>query len=103
MAKSIAYFHHERWDGKGYPHGLIGTEIPLAARILSVADEYEEMTRYHGVGHRRLDHEEVLVEIMNNSGKAFDPVVVKVVVNCEQKMDEIRVHFARRQVDQELI
>ncbi len=103
MAKSIAYFHHERWDGKGYPHGLIGTEIPLAARILSVADEYEEMTRYHGVGHRRLDHEEVLVEIMNNSGKAFDPVVVKVFVNCEQKMDEIRVHFARRQVDQELI
>ena len=103
MAKSIAYFHHERWDGKGYPHGLIGTEIPLAARILSVADEYEEMTRYHGVGHRRLDHEEVLVEIMNNSGKAFDPVVVKVVVNCEQKMDEIRVHFARRQVDHEPI
>jgi len=73
----IVKHHHERWDGKGYPDGLKGESIPLGARIMTVADSYDEMVSarpYRKVG---LSVNEAIEEIRRNSGAQFDPVVVE--------------------------
>ncbi|OGI20813.1 MAG: hypothetical protein A3B68_09785 [Candidatus Melainabacteria bacterium RIFCSPHIGHO2_02_FULL_34_12] len=69
--------HHERMDGYGYPHGLKGKEIPLIARITSVADAYDAMTT-NRIYRKALSHEQALEEILRNSGTQFDPEIVKV-------------------------
>ena len=66
--------HHERWDGTGYPKGLTGEEIPLFARIISVAEGYDAMT--NKVGGKGVTHEEAIDEIKSQSGIKFDPLVV---------------------------
>ncbi len=75
--------HHERYDGKGYPDGLIGETIPLEARIISVADAFDAMTseRPH---RRRLPLDVVISELKNGEGRQFDPQVVKIFM--EQKL-----------------
>ncbi|MEA3424043.1 MAG: diguanylate cyclase, partial [Bacillota bacterium] len=76
--------HHERWDGKGYPKGLSANQIPLQARIISVADSFDAMTRertYRAV----LSEEEAIEEIKRNSGTQFDPDVVEVFINKVMK------------------
>lgn len=70
--------HHEKWDGTGYPRGLAGSEIPLAARIISVADAYEAMTAarpYREV----FTPEQALEELKQCSGTQFDPEIVRVL------------------------
>ena len=64
--------HHERWDGKGYPIGLEGREIPLIARIISVADTYDAMTSDRSY-RRALPHEVAINEIERCAGSQFDP------------------------------
>ncbi|PID75451.1 MAG: hypothetical protein CSB23_03490 [Deltaproteobacteria bacterium] len=76
MAKHIAYFHHELWDGSGYPHGLSGEEIPLAARIVSVANAYEELVTGFYTLKGLCSHSEAIAYINSLSGVHFDPVVV---------------------------
>lgn len=74
-AVSIALHHHERWDGSGYPTGLRGSEIPLAARIVSVIDVYDALI--HDRPYRSaLDEREALDIIERDRGRAFDPDVV---------------------------
>ena len=75
LAEDIASGHHERWDGTGYPNGLRGDEIPLAARIVAVADFYDALThdrRYRAA----LPPAEVVAMIEDGSGSHFDPDVV---------------------------
>ncbi len=67
--------HHERWDGKGYPRGLAGDNIPLIARIINVADSYEAMTTNRPY-RKGMNHEEALVELKKCSGTQFDPYIV---------------------------
>ncbi|MFN2628060.1 MAG: HD domain-containing phosphohydrolase [Gaiellaceae bacterium] len=67
--------HHERWDGTGYPNGLQGEEIPLAARIIFVADAFDAMTSDR-VYRRRLSTQNALVELSACSGTQFDPEIV---------------------------
>jgi response regulator RpfG family c-di-GMP phosphodiesterase len=66
------YLHHERWDGRGYPMGLVGKDIPLIARIISVADTYDAMTSDRAY-RRALPHEVTLGEIERCAGSQFDP------------------------------
>jgi HD-GYP domain-containing protein (c-di-GMP phosphodiesterase class II) len=73
--------HHERWDGKGYPKGLIGEEIPLLSRILAVADAYDAITEER-VYRKKRSREEALEEIMNHSGTQFDPAIVEIFAHC---------------------
>lgn len=69
--------HHENWDGTGYPNRLAGDEIPLASRILAVADAYDAMTQDR-VYRSAMDHSAALAEILRDSGCRFDPSVVNV-------------------------
>jgi HD-GYP domain-containing protein (c-di-GMP phosphodiesterase class II) len=68
--------HHERYDGRGYPQGLKGEEIPLLARIVSVVDTYDAMTTDRPY-RKAMSVEEALVEIQNCSGSQFDPEIAR--------------------------
>lgn len=69
--------HHERWDGSGYPQGLVREEIPLLSRVIFVADAYDAMT--HDRAYRKaLTHGEAMQEIVSNAGTQFDPEIVEV-------------------------
>ena len=77
LAQSVAIAHHERWDGQGYPHRLAGTDIPLAARIVAVADVLDALT--HERPYKRAwSAEEALAEVERCSGSHFDPEIVGV-------------------------
>jgi putative nucleotidyltransferase with HDIG domain len=75
----IVHSHHERWDGAGYPRGLSGEEIPSGARIVSVADAFDAMTR-PTPQRRQRSSEEALAELEANAGTQFDPRVVRMFV-----------------------
>lgn len=72
----IIKFHHERYDGNGYPHKLKGNEIPLNARIIAIADAYDSLVS-NRIYREGLSHEEALQKIIEQSGSQFDPEVVK--------------------------
>ena len=74
--------HHERFDGKGYPRGLRGKEIPLGARIFAVIDAYDAMrsTRAYRKGLKSAD---AVTEIQRNAGTQFDPEVVNAFLRCQ--------------------
>lgn len=76
-ALEIPYYHHEKWDGTGYPHGLTGEEIPLAARIFSVVDVFDALTSNRPY-RKAWSEEEAYRYIEEQAGKHFDPSVVKV-------------------------
>lgn len=83
-ALEIPYCHHERWDGKGYPRGLKGEEIPLAARIFAVVDAWDAMRSdrpYRGA----LTREEALEEIRKGAGIQFDPRVVEAFLELSRR------------------
>lgn len=79
-ALAIVRFHHERWDGTGYPHGLVGNEIPLSARIVAVTDAFYAMSEARSY-QRPLSREQALLELQGNAGGQFDPDCVEAV--CE--------------------
>ncbi|MBS7009860.1 HD domain-containing phosphohydrolase [Anaerostipes sp.] len=79
-------YHHERYDGNGYPHGLKGTDIPKIGRIISVADTYDAMTatRCYRKG---MDPETALQELKNNRGTQFDPEIVDAFLEIADQME----------------
>lgn len=93
MARDIAAAHHERWDGKGYPAGLAGIVIPLAARIVSVADVYDAL-RSRRVYKDAYSHDEARDIIAAEAGKQFDPDVVGAFLEAEERILAIAAKFA---------
>ncbi len=82
MAIDIAYYHHEKWDGTGYPKGLKGKDIPISARIFSVIDVYDTLTRdkcYRDA----YSHEEAIEIVKGEAGKSFDPDIVDIFVKIQ--------------------
>lgn len=77
-------YHHERWDGKGYPEGLKGEEIPMLGRLLGVADFLDALTSDRSY-RKGLTLEEALQMVCDLEGKAFDPVVVKAAVELHER------------------
>ncbi len=75
-ALDIPYCHHEKWDGSGYPRGLKGEEIPLAARLFAVADVWDAL-RFDRPYRKGWTEEETLAYIRDQSGKHFDPKAVE--------------------------
>ena len=83
FASDIATYHHERWDGSGYPKGLRGEEIPLCARIMAIADVYDALISERCYK-KAFSHEEALRIISEESGAHFDPKLVKVFVEHKE-------------------
>ena len=72
--------HHERWDGKGYPQGLAGKDIPLISRILAVVDAYDAMTQDRPY-RKAMSHADAILEIRNNTGTQFDPDIALIFLD----------------------
>ena len=89
MGKEIAYNHHEKWDGSGYPKGLKNEDIPLAARIVALADVYDALTteRFYKCA---FTHEKSRQIILDLKTTHFDPEIVDVFVKLEDKFNRIR-------------
>lgn len=92
MARDIAMSHHERWDGKGYPEGLKGEQIPLPARIVAIADVYDALTSRR-VYREPMTHFQAKTYILREAGLHFDPDVVDAFVQAEKQFITIREQF----------
>ena len=84
-AENMAHYHHEKWNGQGYPCGLKGEEIPLSARIMAVADVFDALVAVR-VYKPAMPFEKAVSIIKEGSGDHFDPDVVEAFVNAEEKI-----------------
>lgn len=98
-ARDVALFHHERWDGNGYPAGLQGEKIPLYARICSIVDVFDALTSNRPYKESWSDERAVEV-ILQESGKAFDPSIVTAFLDVVQDIISLRLEAS---FDQELL
>ena len=78
-------FHHERYDGNGYPRGLKGEEIPVDARIMAIADSYDAMISERGYKKRKLTEEEAIRELEACSGTQFDPELAAIFIELRKR------------------
>lgn len=88
MAVDIAHCHHERYDGRGYPRGLTGEDIPLSARIVCLADSYDAIRTVREYKPART-HAEATRELLIGSGTQFDPIVVQAFCALEDQFERI--------------
>ena len=88
IALNVARFHHERWDGKGYPDGLVGEQIPIEARIMALADVFDALAskRYYK---EALSFEKVFSIIEEGLGTQFDPVLGKIFLECRPELEKL--------------
>ena len=93
MARDIARTHHERFDGTGYPAGLVGEEIPLCGRIMALADVYDALTTKR-VYKEAFTHEKARSIILAEENRHFDPDIVKAFVENEDRFIAIRQQFS---------
>jgi putative two-component system response regulator len=101
MARDIARSHHERFDGGGYPDGLMGDAIPLCARIVALADVYDALTTDR-VYKPAISHEAAREIILKGMGTQFDPDVVQAFLANEDAFQEVHDRFAARSEREEL-
>lgn len=89
LGRQIAYSHHEKWNGTGYPNGLEGTTIPLAARIMAVADVYDALTTKRCYK-EAFSHGKAVEILTADSGSHFDPATIEAFLACEAEFDAVR-------------
>ncbi|MCT4585755.1 MAG: two-component system response regulator [Peptostreptococcaceae bacterium] len=92
LAKEIAYTHHEKWDGTGYPRGLKGEEIPISGRMMAIVDVYDALISER-VYKEAYTHEKSKNLIIKEKGKHFDPIVVEAFLKCEEEFYNIKEKF----------
>ncbi|HQL94294.1 MAG TPA: response regulator [Candidatus Hydrogenedentes bacterium] len=92
-AHEIALSHHEKWDGSGYPNGLAGEDIPLAGRIMAVADVYDALIS-HRVYKASMPHSRAVSIIQEGSGTAFDPEIVAVFLELAEEFRAVALENA---------
>ena len=100
MAESVAQFHHERWDGKGYPDGLKGEEIPLEARIMAVADVYDALVSKR-VYKERMSFEKADAIMMEGMGSQFAPEMKDVYCRARPKLEAYYLEEERIETEKE--
>ncbi len=96
FATEIAYTHHEKWDGSGYPQGLKGRDIPLSGRLMAVADVYDALICKR-VYKAPFPHAAAYAIILGGRGKHFDPAMVDAFVECEDSFKQIAAKHADRE------
>jgi putative two-component system response regulator len=89
VAHDIVLAHHERFDGRGYPNGLVGQDIPLVGRIMALADVYDALTNTR-VYRRAMLHSAAHEIIVQERGKHFDPVIVGAYLEREAEFRAAR-------------
>ena len=87
IAENVAHYHHERWDGSGYPKGLKGEEIPIESRIMAIADVYDALVSKR-VYKDSMSFEQADSIIMDGMGTQFDPQLEKIYVKVRPKLEE---------------
>jgi len=92
MGIEIALYHHERWNGTGYPDGLVGRNIPLPARIMAVADFYDAL-RSDRCYRKGYGHEKVRMMLLQGDGTHFDPELVKAFLSLEEQFQDIHQEY----------
>jgi PAS domain S-box-containing protein len=92
MGQDISSYHHERWDGTGYPRGLAGTDIPLSARIVALADVYDALTSSR-IYKPAYNHEQARRVIIEDSGRRFDPTIVNAFLRRESDFKAARMQL----------
>ncbi len=93
MGGDIAGTHHEKWNGQGYPQGLSGKDIPLAGRVMAIADVYDALISQRCYK-PSFPHEKAMSIILEEKGKLFDPVIVEAFVDIESTIQEIAKKFS---------
>jgi len=88
VAMDVTYSHHERWDGSGYPRGLAGEDIPLAGRIMAVADVYDAL-RSKRPYKPAFTHEVSLRILREGEGRTFDPTILSAALEAEAELEAI--------------
>lgn len=91
MGMDITMYHHERWDGKGYPQGLKEKEIPLSARIVSISDVYDALTSRRP--YKEAYSHEKSIEIMQAEAHRFDPELFKIFIDNAGEFNKIRLKY----------
>ena len=91
-ARDIAYYHHEKWNGKGYPTGISGTDIPLSARVMAVADVFDALVSER-VYKPAYPIEKAIDIIKNDAGTHFDPEVVEAFLQAEEQIRKVEEEF----------
>ena len=91
-AKEIAYSHHEKWDGSGYPLGLLRNEIPISARLMAVADVYDALISRR-VYKEGMPHEKAVKIIIDGKGTHFDPEIVDAFCEIHEEFNKIAFRF----------
>ncbi len=87
VARDMAFYHHEKWDGTGYFNGLIGEQIPLCARIMAVADVYDALTSKRPYK-EPFPHDKAVQIITDGRGNHFDPSIVDVFLSCADEFEQ---------------
>lgn len=93
IARTISLTHHEKWDGSGYPRGLRGTDIPLAGRLMAIADVYDALITKR-VYKPAFDHAKAMAIIIDGKGKHFDPVIIDALLAIESQFIQIASEFS---------
>ena len=93
-ARLSAAYHHERWDGTGYPYGLKGIDIPLHGRIMAIVDVYDALTSDRPYK-KSFPNEEAVTIIMDGSGKHFDPKIADVFFEIKNQFEVAKVKLSR--------
>lgn len=101
MAGEIAMFHHEKWDGSGYPNGLSGEAIPQSARIVAIADVFDALTMKRPYKDP-WPIEKAFAEIKAGAGKHFDPALVEAFLKIENEIREIKDSWEQEEKTQEI-
>jgi len=95
MAMDVILYHHERWDGAGYPYGLKGEDIPLSARIVSIADVYDALTSRRP--YKEAFSHDKAIDIMKNEDGKYDPELFNLFIKNAEKFNKIRIEFSEEQ------